>query len=126
MGIFNNVSAANLQKFSQTTSAGFPLSSYAIALQTVDQGTPQMHASAQTLHQVLKHYPQALVNVYGHSLGSMNGQYALAHTSQTEFRRIRAAYLYWTLSNSVDRTWNAIFKGGVLFLISFLFSNILL
>lgn len=94
VGIFNNVSAANLQKFSQTTSAGFPLSSYVIALQTVDQGTPQMHASAQTLHQVLKHYPQAQVDVYGHSLGSMNGQYALAHTSQAEAKRIRVAYLY--------------------------------
>lgn len=56
----------------------------------------------------------------------MNDQYALARTSQTEARRIRAAYLYGILSNSVDSTWNSIFKGKILFLISILFSSILL
>lgn len=48
--VFLTMFHANLQKFSQTTSAGFSLSSYSIGLQTVDQGTPQMHASARALH----------------------------------------------------------------------------
>ncbi|WEV56435.1 hypothetical protein [Ligilactobacillus acidipiscis] len=94
IGIINNVSAPNVQKFSQKTSAGFPLSSYGIALQVVDQATPQMRASAQTLHYALKHYPHAKVDVYGHSLGSMNGQYALARVPKKKAHRIRTAYLY--------------------------------
>ncbi|GKS82234.1 hypothetical protein LPAF129_19200 [Ligilactobacillus pabuli] len=107
-GIFNNATAPVIQRFSQTTSAGFPLSSYGIALQMVDQATPQMRASAQTLHDVLKYYPKAQVDVYGHSLGSMNGQYALAHTTKEEAQRIRAAYLYegpnvYSLLNSTEK-----------------------
>ncbi|HIW89406.1 MAG TPA: DUF2974 domain-containing protein [Candidatus Ligilactobacillus excrementipullorum] len=107
-GILNNVTAPVIQKFSQTTSAGFPLSSYGITLQMVDQATPQMRASAQTLHDVLKSYPNAQVDVYGHSLGSMNGQYALANTTKDEARCIRAAYLYegpnvYSLLNSTEK-----------------------
>lgn len=92
--MLNHVTTPTIQKFSQITGMVFPLSSYGIAFQMLDQATPQMRASARTLHEVLKHYPNAQVDVYGHSLGSMNGQYALAHATKEEAQRIRAAYLY--------------------------------
>lgn len=40
--------------------------------------TPQLKTSAETLKQTMKLYPNAQIYVYGHSLGSMNAQYAIA------------------------------------------------
>lgn len=54
--------------------------------------TPQLESAAATLNKVLKDYPKAKVTVYGHSLGSMNAQYALANVKDTN--RIAGAYLY--------------------------------
>ena len=56
------------------------------------EATPQLKSAAKTLNQVLKDYPDAKVNVYGHSLGSMNAQYALANVS--DVNRIAGAYAY--------------------------------
>lgn len=52
----------------------------------------QLKASAITLDQVCEKYPNAKVRVYGHSLGSMDGQYALAATKHPQ--QIDKAYLY--------------------------------
>lgn len=54
--------------------------------------TPQLVSSSETLDKAMKKYGNALFDVYGHSLGSMNGQYALANAKYPE--RIRNAYLY--------------------------------
>ena len=54
--------------------------------------TSQEVGAAQTLNSVLGDYPNAMVDVYGHSLGSMVAQYALANALFPE--RIRNAYLY--------------------------------
>ncbi|GBG95166.1 hypothetical protein LFYK43_16250 [Ligilactobacillus salitolerans] len=93
--ILNNVQpASTLRKFSQATSGGFPLSSYNTAIKMLNRPTPQMRASAHTLSRAMKVYCNAQFDIYGHSLGSMNGQYALAATTEKQAKRVRAAYLY--------------------------------
>jgi hypothetical protein len=57
-------------------------------------GTTQLMASASTLHKSMNKYPNALFAVYGHSLGSMDGQYAIADLSAKEQKRLISAYLY--------------------------------
>ncbi|TYC47884.1 hypothetical protein ESZ50_11050 [Weissella muntiaci] len=57
-------------------------------------GTPQLVTSANTLHKAMDKYPNALFAVYGHSLGSMDGQYAIADLSAKEQKRLISAYLY--------------------------------
>ncbi|HIH7869402.1 TPA: Mbeg1-like protein [Streptococcus suis] len=54
--------------------------------------TPQLQSASRILNQVLKDYPNAQITVYGHSLGSMNAQYALAAVSDID--RIAGAYIY--------------------------------
>jgi len=54
--------------------------------------TSQLKASADILNDVLVRYPNAKVTVYGHSLGSMNAQYALANV--IDISRISGAYIY--------------------------------
>ena len=54
--------------------------------------TSQLKASADILNDVLVRYPNAKVTVYGHSLGSMNAQYALANVR--DISRISGAYIY--------------------------------
>lgn len=56
------------------------------------KATPQLRSAATALNHVLDKYPKAKVTVYGHSLGSMNAQYALANVKDTN--RIAGAYLY--------------------------------
>ncbi|WP_088825412.1 hypothetical protein [Listeria goaensis] len=57
-------------------------------------GTPQLKSSANTLKKTLETYPNAKINIYGHSLGGMNGQYAVANLSKKQLKRITGAYLY--------------------------------
>ncbi|MGV3242851.1 Mbeg1-like protein [Streptococcus suis] len=54
--------------------------------------TSQLQSASRSLNQVLKDYPNAQITVYGHSLGSMNAQYALATVSDID--RIAGAYIY--------------------------------
>lgn len=54
---------------------------------------PQLQSSVDTLQKTLKAYPNAKITVYGHSLGSMNGQYALANLTQNELSRVEG-FLY--------------------------------
>lgn len=56
--------------------------------------TPQLKSSSETLEEALKLYPNAKINVYGHSLGSMNAQYALANVSKSNLERIEGGYVY--------------------------------
>ncbi|EUJ31231.1 hypothetical protein MFLO_09257, partial [Listeria floridensis FSL S10-1187] len=56
--------------------------------------TPQLVSSADTLQTAMQTYPNAKIYVYAHSLGSMNGQYALANLDQEELARIGGAYFY--------------------------------
>lgn len=42
----------------------------------------------------MKLYPNARVNVYGHSLGSMNAQYAIANLDKKEIGRISGGFFY--------------------------------
>ena len=39
---------------------------------------PQLQSSAVTLRETLKKYPNAKIDMYGHSLASMNVQYTVA------------------------------------------------
>ena len=39
-------------------------------------------------------YPNAKINVYGHSLGSMDAQYAMAALDENQVERIQQAYVY--------------------------------
>lgn len=54
----------------------------------------QLKSSSDTLNNVLKDYPNAKIHIYGHSLGSMDGQYALANLKKSELSRINGAYFY--------------------------------
>ncbi|MHC5216618.1 hypothetical protein ACYSNR_08115 [Enterococcus sp. LJL128] len=54
--------------------------------------TPQLVSSAKTLNEQMALYENAYFDIYGHSLGSMNGQYALSASEYSD--RIRSAYLY--------------------------------
>ena len=54
--------------------------------------TSQLKVSADILNDVLVRYPNAKISVYGHSLGSMDAQYALANVR--DISRISGAYIY--------------------------------
>lgn len=56
--------------------------------------TPQLKTSAETLKQTMKLYPNAQIYVYGHSLGSMNAQYAIADLDKKDIKRIRGGFFY--------------------------------
>jgi hypothetical protein len=56
--------------------------------------SPQLKSSAETLKNVMSAYPNAEVFVYGHSLGSMNAQYAVADLSDKDSSRIGGGFFY--------------------------------
>ncbi|MBC2268082.1 DUF2974 domain-containing protein [Listeria sp. FSL L7-0083] len=56
--------------------------------------TPQLKTSAETLKQIMKFYPNAQIYVYGHSLGSMNAQYAIADLDKKDINRISGGFFY--------------------------------
>ncbi|EDO1366778.1 DUF2974 domain-containing protein [Listeria monocytogenes] len=56
--------------------------------------TPQLKTSAETLKQTMKLYPNAQIYVYGHSLGSMNAQYAIADLDKKDIKRISGSFFY--------------------------------
>ncbi|EIO5737329.1 DUF2974 domain-containing protein [Listeria monocytogenes] len=56
--------------------------------------TPQLKTSAETLKQTMKLYPNAQIYVYGHSLGSMNAQYAIADLDKKDINRISGGFFY--------------------------------
>ncbi len=58
------------------------------------KATPQLKSSAETLKKTLNTYPNAKGYVYAHSLGGMNGSYAIADLSKEQLKRIGGAYLY--------------------------------
>lgn len=54
--------------------------------------TPQLDAAANKLNQILKEYPDSKVNLYAHSLGSMEVQISLARVS--DITRIGEVHIY--------------------------------
>ncbi|AHI54592.1 DUF2974 domain-containing protein [Listeria ivanovii] len=68
------------------------------AFQVINGGgpvvTPQLKSSAETLKQAMKLYPNAQVYVYGHSLGSMDAQYAIADLDKKDIKRISGGFFY--------------------------------
>ncbi|ELC6126039.1 DUF2974 domain-containing protein [Listeria monocytogenes] len=56
--------------------------------------TPQLKTSTETLKQTMKLYPNAQIYVYGHSLGSMNAQYAIADLDKKDIKRISGGFFY--------------------------------
>ncbi|WP_301048852.1 hypothetical protein [Lactobacillus intestinalis] len=67
----------------------------------------QLKTAAHFLNKTILQFPHAHVYIYGHSLGSINAQYALANCRHPE--RIIAAYLYegtniWLLFNQNQRS----------------------
>lgn len=56
--------------------------------------TPQLKTSAETLKQTMNLYPNAQVYIYGHSLGSMNAQYAIADLDKKDIKRISGGFFY--------------------------------
>lgn len=59
-----------------------------------DKSTEQLKASARALKDIMEKYPNAKINVYGHSLGSMDAQYAMAALEAAQIERIQQAYIY--------------------------------
>lgn len=56
--------------------------------------TSQLRSSVETLKEAMRLYPNAQVYVYGHSLGSMNAQYAVANVSKKDIDRIQGGFFY--------------------------------
>ncbi len=59
-----------------------------------DNSTEQLKASARALKDVMEKYPNAKINIYGHSLGSMDAQYAMAALEAAQIERIQQAHIY--------------------------------
>ncbi|VTS72134.1 Mbeg1-like protein [Streptococcus australis] len=59
-----------------------------------DKSTEQLKASARALKDIMGKYPNAKINVYGHSLGSMDAQYSMAALQADQVKRIQKAYIY--------------------------------
>lgn len=59
-----------------------------------DQSTEQLKASARALKDIMEKYPNAKINIYGHSLGSMDAQYAMADLEAAQIERIQQAHIY--------------------------------
>ena len=58
-----------------------------------DKGvTGQLEASSDYLKEMMEKYPNAKINIYAHSLGSMDAQYSLANV--TDYSRIKSAHIY--------------------------------
>ena len=54
--------------------------------------TGQLQASSDYLKEMMEKYPNAKVNIYAHSLGTKDAQYALANV--IDYERIKSAHLY--------------------------------
>ena len=54
--------------------------------------TGQWEASAAYLKEMMEKYPNAKINIYGHSLGSMDAQYAIANVK--DYDRINSVNIY--------------------------------
>ncbi|MTB63948.1 hypothetical protein GGG87_02895 [Streptococcus sp. zg-86] len=50
----------------------------------IERGTGQLKEAANYLNKMMELYPNARVNLYGHSLGSMDVQYAVVSTDCSE------------------------------------------
>lgn len=96
-----------------------------IAIQLLNGGAPvamrQLQSSAETLKSAMAIYPKAKIYVYGHSLGSMNAQYALANLGKNEINRIEGGFfyqgpnIYSNLTVKQQETVNALNKWNKLF-----------
>lgn len=68
------------------------------AVQVINAGgataMPQLKSAAHTVQETMQMYPNAKVSVYGHSLGSMNGQYAISDLPTAFHDRLEGVYLY--------------------------------
>lgn len=71
-----------------------------------DEIPSQLKTAARQLNRIISHYRFLHIYLYGHSLGAINAQYALANCRSSY--RIKKAYLYegtniWTLLNQKQR-----------------------
>lgn len=113
--------------FNATTDAAkdWLLNDIPTGVQVINSGgataMPQLKSSAETLKNVLTTYPNAEVFVYGHSLGSMNAQYAVSDLSAKDSERIMGGFFYEgpnvypILSPKQQATANALSKANKLF-----------
>ena len=59
-----------------------------------DHASGQLKAASAALDEIMTIYPNAKFNLYGHSLGSMDTQYAIANLSEENIGRIVSAHIY--------------------------------
>ena len=59
-----------------------------------DHATAQLQTAAKDLKELMALYPNAQFKLYAHSLGSMQGQYAIADLPAANLSQIEGAYLY--------------------------------
>ena len=59
-----------------------------------DHASGQLKAASAALDEIMTIYPNAKFNLYGHSLGSMDTQYAIANLSEENIGRIASAHIY--------------------------------
>ena len=57
--------------------------------------SPQLKASSEHLKEIMKKYPNAKINIGGHSLGGMDAQYAVVDiTDKKDLKRINSVHVY--------------------------------
>lgn len=57
--------------------------------------SPQLTASSKHLKEIMKKYPNADINLAGHSLGGMDAQYAVVDiTDKKDLKRINSVHIY--------------------------------
>lgn len=57
--------------------------------------SPQLKASSEHLKEIMKKYPNAKINIDGHSLGGMDAQYAVVDiTDKKDLKRINSVHVY--------------------------------
>ncbi len=72
-----------------------PVQTTATILQSTQKFPPgQFKDAAKHLKEVIRKYPNAKIDLYGHSLGSMDVQYALSNLTEEEMRHIGTAHIY--------------------------------
>ncbi|MFC3927248.1 hypothetical protein ACVR05_08075 [Streptococcus caprae] len=59
----------------------------------IDIPTPQMKEASRSLKETIAMYPNAPIDIYAHSLGSMDVQYAFASLTEEEMANIRSVHV---------------------------------
>lgn len=120
-GMFNPKTAKERDTVSDWEVNDIPASVGILTNIPMGKQLPQYQTASHTLQETMRQYPNARFELYGHSLGSMDVQYAMANLSEKQLDRIDGGYayegpdIYQLLSPSQKRTADELRKRRLLF-----------